>query len=846
MIGHHWGVAPSAAPSSALSAALSAAGGDDSLQPISSGASGWRARFTLSCGFVLLLVCFGVSMAALAFSDKPSLYGSAVFSRVFTDKDGRLLRIVLTPDEKYRVFEPLSRIPSEMREATLLYEDRAFYRHPGVNPLSMGRAVLSMAGGGRRMGGSTITMQLARLTQGLETTTVIGKLRQIWRALVLEWHYSKDEILEAYLNLAPYGGNIEGVGAAARVWFHKPVEQLTLPEVLALVPVPQNPTVRHPLNQSEKQSDSGLSAARQRLDDMWREHSHQGGLGADESGGDAMSVFSRVPLQVFRTTELPSEAPHAVNAVLKTMNAAGELASTPTRLTLSLPVQKSVENAISRHVARGSAWGMRNASALLLDWRSGEIRALVGSANFYNAAIEGQVDGTAARRSPGSTLKPFVYALALQQGLIHPQTLLSDTPRTFRGYEPENSDGGFHGPLSARQALIGSRNIPAIALANQLKYPDLYSFLRDGGVQFSKGADHYGLALVLGGAEVTMRELAGLYAALPSRGLWREPVLLARAHPEDGLRRILSAEAAFVALDMIRAQYPAQDPDVRVYWKTGTSNGLRDAWTAGVFGPYVLVVWVGSFDNASNPGFTGLGAAAPLFFDIVRAVRGREPLPDLARENLDELRLVHLPVCAATGDVNTALCANTPGGVTETWFIPGVSPIQDSGVLREILVDTQTGLRQCRDIAGITERQVWEFWPADLRRLYRQAGVSKPSPPAFAPECLEPGTANLGGKVPIIVSPRPGMVYSRRLSVPEHARESAVPLLADVDADADSVFWFADSTFLGQSSPYDGVVPAGEGSGVLFWTPKPGISTLRAVDNLGRATSLRVEVETVP
>lgn len=792
----------------------------------------WKRRIA-SIALALLGLAL-VAMLTLACSDKPPLYGDAVFSRVFTDKDGRLLRIVLTPDEKYRVFAPLTEIPAEMREATLLYEDRAFYRHYGVNPLSMMRAMLSMAKGGRRMGGSTITMQLARLTQELQTTSIAGKMQQMWLALVLEWHYSKEEIFEAYLNLAPYGGNVEGVGAAARIWFHKSVQQLTLPEVLALVPVPQNPTKRNPLAQvSDRTGQGGVKAARQRLDDMWRKH-HPSAV------GEALSVFSRVPLRVFRPHELPNEAPHAVNSVLAhgQIPPSGDIA-----LTLHLPTQKVVETAISRSVARGSVWGMRNAAALLLDWRSGEIRALAGSANFFDATIEGQVDGTAARRSPGSTLKPFIYALAMQQGIIHPLTLLTDTPRAFRGYEPENSDGKFQGPLSARQALLGSRNIPALALASQLRQPDLYEFLRTGGVQFTQKAEHYGLALVLGGAEVSMRELAGLYAALPSRGLWRDPVLISRTRPEDGIRRILSAEAAFVALDMIRARYPGLDADMTVYWKTGTSNGLRDAWTAGVFGPYVLVVWVGNFDNASNPGFTGLGAAAPLFFDIARAVRGRESLPDLARQNLDDLRLIRLPVCAATGDVNTALCANTPGGIAETWFIPGVSPISDSGILREILIDKQTGLRQCREIPGVTERKVWEFWPADLRRLYWQAGVSKPRPPAFAPECIQQNAQSLGGKAPAIVSPRPGVVYSRRLSIPEGG---AIPLLADVDADVDTVFWFEGTSFLGQSLPYDGVIPSRDSNGVLFWKPSPGISTLRAVDSLGRSATQRVEVEMVP
>lgn len=801
---------------------------------------------------LFLFVCV-VSGTALFFSDRPDLYGGASFSRVFTDREGRLLRVTLTPDEKYRVFVPLDHIPADLREAVLLYEDRSFFSHPGVNPLSLLRAAVGMAAGGRRMGGSTITMQLVRLAQGLDTSDIPGKLRQMWRALVLERHYDKREILEAYLNLAPYGGNVEGVGAAALVWFRKRVGKLTLPEILALVPIPQNPAARNPLLMVRggrgaeggtlgvgiAESPDALTAARGRLHAIWKEAHPESRLDA----------FARLPLRIRGPAGMPNEAPHAVNGLLADMRRGGGIRSAGGRnalaegrngeivTTLDLPLQRLVEDALRRGVARGRPWGMDNAAALLADWRSGEIRALAGSADFFNDGIQGQVDGTAARRSPGSTLKPFVYALALEQGLIHPRTVLADTPRVFRGYEPENADGAFRGPLTAREALIASRNIPAIALAEQLDPPGLYGFLRRSGVRFEKSAEHYGLALVLGGAETTMRELVGLYAALANRGLWREPVLLPRggeAAPQPELTRVLSPEAAFVTLDMLAAPSPFGSSGVTVSWKTGTSNGMRDAWTVGVFGPYVLAVWVGRFDGLPNPGFTGMHAAAPLFFDIVRALRGREDLPEGRLRNPEGLSLIRIPVCAATGDVDVTLCAKGgAGGLAETWFLPGVSPVRDSGILREILVDRETGLRQCREIPGRTERTVWEFWPADMRRLFLQAGVSKPRPPAFAPECRGEGR----GRAPKILSPRPGVAHVRSLSAP-----SRIPLDADVEADADSVFWFADAEYLGRTDP-EGRGSDGE---PLFWTPKPGVTELRAVDDQGRSARLRVTVETVP
>ncbi|MFR8275003.1 MAG: penicillin-binding protein 1C [Desulfovibrio fairfieldensis] len=618
------------------------------------------------CGrLVLVGLPLSLCCAALAFvlalhaAPRPDLYGKAGFSRIFLDRRDRVLRITLAPDGAYRIFTPLTAMPPELMEATLLYEDRSFYRHPGVNPLALLRSVAQMALGGRRMGGSTISMQVVRLTRKFSTASIPGKLRQIWQALVLERHYGKDEILEAYLNLAPYGANVEGVGAAARIWFHKEAAELSLPEILALAPVPQHPAARNPLASRGR----ALSLARARLDRIWREAHPQ----------DAGQGLPNVPLRVHALSELPFAAPHAVDSLL----AGSELPQGRISTTLDLGLQRLLERQLRRAVEAGRLWGMDNAAALLLDWRSCEILALAGSADYFNAAIQGQVDGTAARRSPGSTLKPFIYALALQEGLIHPETLLSDTPRAFKGYEPENADGGFRGPISARIALLGSRNIPAIALASQLPAPGLYGFLGKAGVHFEHGPEHYGLALVLGGAEVSMRELAGLYALLPNRGIWRAPVLRRDEHATGPLP-LLKPEAAFVALQMLRAPSPQGFDRTPTYWKTGTSNGLRDAWTAGVFGPYVLVVWVGRFDGAANPGFNGLHAAAPIFFSIRRSLEALNPtgaLPDPAADD-EGLNIRRIAVCTATGDTTSASARTI--APDRHLVIPGISPIRDS------------------------------------------------------------------------------------------------------------------------------------------------------------------------
>ena len=765
-------------------------------------------------GIVWKSLCVLTFAPALAFllwlvaSPKPPLLDGVDFSPLVLDRDGEPLRMGLTPDEKYRLRVRLHDVAPEAVQAALLYEDRYFYRHPGVNPLSLLRAGLSMLGGSRRMGGSTVTMQVARLRLGLSTDTVTGKLAQIARALQYEYHYDKNEILEAYFNLAPYGGNVEGIGAAARVYFHTSPGRLSLPESLALAAVPQNPVRRNPLNGPD------FETARARTARLVLPESGKGGVVSSAEG--------TLPLLVHGPSSLPFDAPH-ISGELLPLSWKGEAVCS----FVDRRQQRILERAVAGFAARGRRYGLNNAAALLLHWPSMEIRALVGSADFFSEALSGQVDGTKARRSPGSTLKPFIYGMALDQGLIHPRTLLEDSPRSFGGYDPENFDRIFRGPLPAEEALRASRNIPAILLASRLR-PGLYGFLKRAGVELPFSEEHYGLSLVLGGAEVTMRELAGLYAMLANKGVWRQPRRFA-GEPERAAVPLLSPEAALVTLRMMEDGahvVRAASGTVPLRFKTGTSNGFRDAWTAGVVGPYVLVVWAGNFDNSPNPLLVGGDVAAPLFADISQALASAErTFADLILRQQEGLNITREKVCAATGDVDTSLCAET----VETWYIPGRSPTRSSGVFRVILVDRETGLRACEPVPGRTEEVVWEFWPSDLREQFLRAGVVKPPPPPFGPGC---GSA-VPGTPPRVISPKEAVVYRRRLSDPGG---NGIPLIAGADADAKAVFWFEKARFIGRSSP-------GE---TLLWYPEDGVHELRAVDDRGRASARKVTVRVLP
>lgn len=699
-------------------------------------------------------------------------------STVAFDRNNAVLRITLASDAQLRLWTPLDALPQPLIDAVLLHEDRHFFRHPGVNAYALLRAAATTASGGPKLGASTITMQLARLLSGSNTRSVGGKLTQIGDALWLEARYSKREILEAYLNTAPYGGNLQGVGAAAQLYFGKLPRELDLAQTLALAVLPQAPGTRTPRGVEGE----SLRAARLRLFARWQ-------MAHPQAAAQAALVGR--PLQFARATP-PFEAPHFTTMVLRESRA-HEL-----RTTLDLRLQKLLERRLKSHLAVTSREGVNNASVLLLDTRDMGVRAWIGSANFFDVGIEGQVDGLLARRSPGSTLKPLLYALAMDQGLIHPRTVLKDAPSYFGPYAPENNDGSFLGPITAHDALIRSRNVPAVQLAARLQDPTLYRFLKSAGVALPMSERHYGLALTLGGGEVAPVELAQLYALLSNRGQFR-PLRFMNDMPVAEGPRLLSEEASFMTLDILRDN-PRPDEvlwrpsrnRITPAWKTGTSWGFRDAWTAGVIGPYVLVVWMGNFDGRANPALVGIHTAAPLFFDLADALRTAEP--EMAEPiHRNPPRLSRVEVCAASGDLPNVDCPQR----TTTWFIPGVSPIKLSAVHRRVRVDTRTGRIACADVpASVVSEAVYEFWPSDLMRLFAQAGIPRRKPPA-AGDCHVAATTT-APRPPQIVSPIAGVSYVVKAS---ELGVKTLPLQAHADAATSALYWFADGAYLGRSAP---------------------------------------------
>lgn len=430
-------------------------------------------------------------------------------------------------------------------------------------------------------------------------------------------------------------------------------------------------------------------------------------------------------------------------------------------------------------------------------------------------------------------MKPFVYGLALDQGLLHPRTILKDVPTAFGPFSPENFDGRFVGPIAAEDALIRSRNVPAVAVASRLSRPSLYDFLQQAGVSRLQSEKHYGLALALGGGEVSMEELGRMYAMLLNGGqlpalqyVATTPATPTSAGPSDG-ERLLSEEASFIVLDMLKKN---ARPDTglpaspAVAWKTGTSWGFHDAWSVAVFGRYVLVVWIGNFDNSGNPAFVGVQAAAPLLFRIVDALRSQgQDAGEIVRAM--PANIARVEVCAASGDLPNAACPQT----VSTWYIPGKSPIRISNLHRIVYVDA-AGRSACGPGAGVHE-EVYEFWTSDMLRLFREAGM---------PRRVAPPAADCGGKFnggndsdgPRIVSPVRGLAYTMRIG-----RPAPLLLRADAAAGTQAVYWFAGNAYLGRA-------PFGEG---LAWLPpQTGRYSLRAVDDRGLADDRELVVDFLP
>ncbi|MCU1349140.1 MAG: family penicillin-binding protein [Acidobacteria bacterium] len=610
-----------------------------------------RRRLTIAAALLAAAVAF---LAWLRLGPVPAIDEARFTSTSIVDRNGVVLSEPLSSRGQRSEWLRADALPASVTDATIAAEDRRFFAHLGVDPRSVVRAAWHTLRRGRVVeGGSTITQQVAKLLLDSQSRALSQKVREAVIALRLEHRYSKRELLALYLNLAPYGNQTTGIVRASRRYFGVAPEELTLAQAAFLASLPQRPGAFNPLR------DPKAAEARQR----W--------------------VLSRMAITKAQRDEALHErlrfdhgqqalaAPHFVERVRERAPHAGVI-----RTTLDAQLQREVQGIIAAERASLLAHGARAAAVAVLDNRSGEWLAWEGSGDYFGNRFGGAIDGVSALRQPGSTLKPFTYAVAFEQG-FSPASVLADVPSSFptaeQGivYTPRNYDGRYRGPLRARLALAGSENVPAVALLAKVGVPSLLRLLRNAGfTDLTRTAGYYGLGLTLGDPEVRLEQLVGAYSMLARGGVYVEPRMLADERPSVP-RRMLAPRTAFWITDIL------SDAAAREYIfgsggnlefpfpvavKTGTSQAYRDNWTIGYTRDVTVGVWVGNFDRQELRNSTGVTGAGPIFHQVllaaVKRVHGEqasafEPPPDVER----------VPVCALSGLRPSTSCPN----VTTEW-----------------------------------------------------------------------------------------------------------------------------------------------------------------------------------
>lgn len=521
------------------------------------------------------------------------------------DRNETVLRAFITDDHKWRLPVELSQIDPLYWRMLTAYEDRRFYEHSGVDFLALARAAYQLLTTGRVVsGGSTLTMQVARLLKERPTRSFSAKYWQILEALRLERDLTKDEILALYALRSPFGGNIEGLRAASLVWFGREPRRLTPAQAALLVALPQSPETRRP--------DRHPEMARQARARVLARSVERGVLSAEQA-----KAAENEPIPEFRRT-MPFLAAHAARSVV-----AGGPGETVHRLTIDSLLQASLENLVRR---KAKELGRRMSAAVIVaDHQTGDILASIGSPDLLDERRLGHIDMTEAIRSPGSTLKPLIYGLAFEQGLAHPESYIEDRPIDIGGYRPTNFDLAYQGRISVREALQLSLNTPAVQLLEAVGPARLIARMKRSGARpvFPNGVNP-GLAIGLGGAGVSLHDLTQLYAALGNRGRLT-PLKLkketASSRPDAELK-VMEPAAAWYLSDILTGLPQPHSADARrLAYKTGTAYGYRDAWAIGYDGRHVIGVWTGRADGTPTPGMTGAASAAPILFEAFQRLK---------------------------------------------------------------------------------------------------------------------------------------------------------------------------------------------------------------------------------
>lgn len=727
------------------------------------------------------------------------------YSVVVRDAGGNVVNAFLSPDDKWRMRTGLEEISPLLRKTIIAKEDRYFYHHPGINPLAMARAAINnVLRLKRTSGASTITMQVARALEP-RPRNIWAKVVEVFRAFQLEWTYSKAEILQLYLNLVPYGGNIEGVKAASLLYFNKEPNHLSLAEIAALSIIPNRPS-----SMVMGRDNAFIKKERNR----WLQKFAADRVFSKDEIEDALAE----PLTAYRRT-VPHFLPH-LSYRLSRMSGQPEI-----RTTILLNTQLKVEKLTADYVRGLRLSGIRNAAVVVLDNKSGAVISYVGSADVTDTTDGGQVNGAAAVRQPGSTLKPLLYALCMDEGLLTPKTVVNDVPVAYAGYAPENYDRTFRGAVTVSYALENSLNIPAVRSLKALGKDKLLQALGHCHFkQIQKDQHKLGLSTVLGGCGATLEELTGLFAAFANEGVYR-PLRFMQTDTQARPAAVFSPEAAYLITEALskvgRPDFPinwaATERMPRIAWKTGTSFGRRDAWSIGYNRNFTVGVWCGNFSGLGAPGLSGANTATPLLFKIFNTIDYDSNSDWYSPPAGCEWR----QVCSETGLPPGPACANL---VTD-YFIPMVSTTRTCSHLKEVKLSADHAISYCEACApalGYTKKKYAVYEPELLQHLV-QSGRPYEAIPVHNPACERV----FRGDGPVITFPQSGAEYFLDKEAPE-----PLQLTAQAAADVVKIYWYINDRFY---------KACGRGE-KQFLVPEKGPVKITCSDDKGRSRSIWIKV----
>lgn len=773
--------------------------------------------------FTAILIVLSVWLALCL----PKPLFSSPTSYVIDDDAGQLLGASIASDGQWR-FPYNANVPEKFKQCIIAFEDKRFEHHPGFDPLAFGRAIRQNIRSKKiTSGGSTLTMQVIRMATR-HKRTLWNKLGEVFMALRLELGYSKQEILALYASNAPFGSNVIGLDAAAWRYFGRSPDKLSWGEMAALAVLPNSPSLVHP----GKNRQTLLKKRNRLINNLYKQ-------GIIDSTTAALARYEPVP---DRPMSLPQLAPHLLQR-FKADHQHKPQTLTRIATTIKSNLQQQVADILEKHHQVLKANDINNIAAVVLDVETGATLAYVGNINHRDdPEMESDVDVVSAPRSPGSTLKPLLYASMLHDGLVLPNSLIADVPTQIAGYHPENFDLGYDGAVPASNALSRSLNVPAVKMLQQYKYERFYDKLKKIGITTLKQpADHYGLALILGGGENTLWELTGAYANMArvlnhynktngkySAEDYHPPIYQVATHgaPSAEKNGLLDAGSIFYTLQaMEEVMRPGEEmlwqqfsSTQRIAWKTGTSFGFRDGWAIGVTPRYVVGVWVGNTDGEGRPGLTGISTAAPVLFDIFR-------LLPAAREWFDTPtgELVNIKICKESGYRAGQYCDNTADQLVPK------SGLKSAGCpwhkLVHLSADGRYQVTGSCVSPGDMVNESWFVLPPSMEYYYKTKNYQYRVLPPFKPGC-EQSEAN-----------------PMELIYPKDGAKVYVPLEADGERGrvicnaahrqpGAKIYWHLDDKYVGETTAFHQV----------DLNPSAGKHRLTLVDAGGNTIQMNFEV----